>query len=196
MKKRYKIILAIIVIAGVLVAVKSCMNKVEPDLVMAYIGYDFTDKTMLEENGAELSEAVGDVNGDGQLKLEILEISFSENLSEGDFSNSQRKMASAVGGGTARLYFIDKNFLDKSKDSEVFADMSEFGTDGVKNSTGQVIAFDISDNERVREIGIKNTENLYLALRVVSEMDHIYDSDIDKKDEAARRAVRWILENK
>ncbi len=196
MKKRYKIILAIIVIVGVLIAVKSCMDKVEPDLVMAYIGYDFTDKTMFEENGAELSEAVGDVNGDGQLKVEILEISFSETLSEGDFSNSQRKMASAVGGGTARLYFIDKVFFDKNRNSGVFADMSEFSTDGVKNSDGQVIAFDISENERVKEIGIKNTENLYLALRVVSEMDHVYDSGIGKKDEAARRAARWILEDK
>ncbi len=196
MKKRYKIILAVIVIVGVLVAVKSCMDKVEPDLVMAYIGYDFIDKSMLEENGAELSAAVGDVNGDGQKKVEVLEISFSEKLSEGDFSNSQQKMASAVGGGTARLYFIDKEFLDKNRDSGVFADMSEFISDGVKNSDGQVIAFDISENERVKEIGIKNTENLYLALRVVSEMDHVYDSEIGKKDEAARRAVRWILEDK
>jgi len=188
---RLKIFIAIVVIFGVIVCVRSCVTRVSPDLTVAYIGYDFVNKEAFNAS-EEAKSAVGDLNGDGQVKIEIMEISFSETLGSGDFQNSKSKMAAAVGGGTARLYFMDKAFIDKNIDSGVFGDITSLG-DGLKDSSGAVVAIDISGNENVKSLGIENTEDMYLCVRVVSELDEAYNKNVASEDAAARRLAEWIL---
>lgn len=193
MKTRYKVLLAIIAVVGLSVCVKSCIGRKEPDLTLAYVGYDFVNRELFEENKAELEEAVGDVDGNGEAVCEITEISFNENLTSADFSNSQKRMANAVGQGSARVYIMDKTFVEKNKDAEVFADISQMSDKGIKNSAGEVVAVDVSGNEKLARLGIDNGEGMYLSVRKVSEMDYVWNKNTEETDAAAKRAAEYIL---
>ncbi|MCD8048099.1 MAG: hypothetical protein LUG52_00560 [Clostridia bacterium] len=194
MKKWQKIALVIIVVLGVAVCVKSCVDKTDADLKIAYIGYDFIVSDTFDENADEISSLVGDINGDGEAIVDIIEISFNDSLSESDLENSRQKKTSALGSGTSRLYLIDKEFIDAeaSSDYEIFADISSLG-EGITNSAGQTVAISLEDNEKVKLLGVRDTTDLCLALRVVSEMDTVLYKNIEEQNAAAKRVAEWIL---
>ncbi len=193
MKTKYKVILALIVAVGIAVSIKSCVDREEPDLTIAYVGHDFVNMTLFEENRGELEEIIGDVDGNGKAVCEMVEISFNENLSTADLSNARQKLANAVGQGSARVYIMEKSFVEDNKDNEVFADLSYLSGDGITNSEGETVGIDVSGSEIPAMLGIENTQELYLAVRKVSEMDHVWDKNIDETDAAARRAAEYIL---
>jgi hypothetical protein len=192
MKKRYKIILALIVTVGIIVSVRSCVVRKEADLTIAYIGHDFVNRSLFEENRGEINAIVGDVDSNGTQICDITEISFNENLSTADLSNAKQKMAYALGQGNARVYIMEKSFFDSNKDSGVYADLSYLSEDGLKNSDGEIIGIDVSGNEKLEKLGIK-TDGTYIALRAVTEMDGVWNKNVEKTDEAARRLVEYIL---
>jgi hypothetical protein len=192
MKKRYKIILALIVTVGIIVSVRSCVVREEADLTIAYIGHDFVNRSLFEENRDEINAIVGDVDSNGTQICDITEISFNENLSTADLSNAKQKMAYALGQGNARVYIMEKSFFDSNKDSGVYADLSYLSEDGLKNSDGEIIGIDVSGNEKLEKLGIK-TDGTYIALRAVTEMDGVWNKNVEKTDEAARRLVEYIL---
>lgn len=193
MKKRYKIILALIAAVGVGVCIKSCVDREKADLTLAYIGHGFVDRELFKENRGELENAVGDVDGDGKAVCGIEEISFNENLAPADFSNAMQKLTNAVGQGSARVYITEKSFVEDNKDNDVFADISYLSEEGIKNSAGEVVAIDVSGCEKIAMLGIENGEGMYIAVRKVSEMDSVWYENTDGIDAAARRAVQYLL---
>lgn len=191
MKKWHKIALIVIVVVGVLVSVKSCIDRKTPDITVAYIGSNFVDYNAFYENNRDMANACLDVNGDGEVVVELMEISFNDSLSQGDRENASKKLANAVGAGYARVYFIEKSYVINNASAGVFEDLSSLG-DGFKNSDGTVIAIDIDGNKKLEEMGI-NTDGLYLAVRVVSEMDAVTDKGIHEKHESALNIAKYIL---
>jgi hypothetical protein len=87
---------------------------------------------------------------------------------------------------------MEKSFFDSNKDSGVYADLSYLSEDGLKNSDGEIIGIDVSGNEKLEKLGIK-TDGTYIALRAVTEMDGVWNKNVEKTDEAARRLVEYIL---
>ncbi|MGM9551413.1 MAG: hypothetical protein ACI3XA_04075 [Clostridia bacterium] len=191
MKKWQKIIVAVIVIFGVIVCVKSCSDKKEADIILAYIGSDFVDYNAFDENSASLEEVCIDVNGDGEKIVEVMEISFNNSLNQADLQNSSQKMARAVGAGVARVYLLEESFVINNASKGVFCDLSALG-DGFKNSDGEVVAINVEGNKKVEKMGI-NTKNLYMAVRIVSEIDTVSDKNIDLKHQCAMNIAKYIL---
>lgn len=194
MKKYYKQILAVIIIIGVIVCIKSCADRKEPDITVAYIGYDFADRDLFEKNIASVTQGCEDITGDGSFTVDLMEISFNKALNEADKSNAQSKLTRAIGLGSARLYFIDKEYVEKNKDAGVFADISDLG-EGILNNLGETVAISLTGNEKLSAIGIENGENMYLAIRIVSEMDTVSDKKINEKNSAAWNIAKNILAN-
>lgn len=192
MKTWHKVAIAIIAIVGVLVSVKSCVDRKTPDLTVAYIGHGFVDYNAFDKNAGSISHLCNDINNDGEINIDIMEISFNDSLAPSDRQNSQQKLANAVGMGAARLYFIEEDFVVNNASSGVFADISTLG-DGFRNSDGEVVAISIKGNEKVQQMGIDTDCELYLAVRIVSEMDVITDKTIASKNETAINIAKYIL---
>ncbi len=198
MKTWHKIALAIIAIVGVMLCVKSCVDKKQPDLTMAYIGNGFVNLEKYEESVGELYDYCTDVNNDGETVVDIMEISYNKELSQADKSNSSQKMANAVGNGAARLYFIEEEYVKKNLDVGVFEDLTDFATDGdtvIKDSDGRVVAIGVFGNEKVAKIGIEPEKNLYLAIREITEMDNVWRDNVQGENAAARNVAKYILED-
>lgn len=192
MKKYYKYIIGVILILGIIISFKSCIDKKDYDVTIAYIGNDFVNRELFEENINLITKECSDLTGDGEFNVELMEISFSEQLGYADKSNSTQKMTNAIGMGTARLYIIDKSHVLSNKDKGVFADVSHLG-EGIVNTNGETVAVSLKGNKILDKLGIDSTEELYLALRIVSEVDAVMDKGILKKDEAVRKMAEAIL---
>ena len=149
-------------------------------------------RELFEENINLITKECSDLTGDGRFNVELMEISFSEQLGYADKSNSTQKMTNAIGMGTARLYIMDKSHVLSNKDKGVFADVSHFG-EGIVNTNGETVAVSLKGNKILDKLGIDSTEELYLALRIVSEVDAVMDKGILKKDEAVRKMAEAIL---
>lgn len=192
MKKWHKVALAVIVIIGILIAVKSCVDKKNPDITFAYIGDGFVNREAFEENVKSLDELVEDIDSDGEKNVDLMEISFNEELGAADRQNAMQKMANALGQGAARVYFIEEKYVINNAEAGVFADISDLG-EGYKNSDGETVAISIKDNKKVSLLGIDTDEDIYLAVRIVSEIDELTDKHIDEKHESAMNIARYIL---
>lgn len=193
MKTWHKAALIIIVIVGVLISVKSCVDRKPPDITMAYIGDGFLDREAFEENkDIVLNSVASDINGDGEFNADMMEISFNESLTEADRQNSGRKLTNALGAGVARIYFIEGKYLMNNASSGVFEDISRFG-DGFKNASGEVVGIAITGNEVAESLGVDTKGDIYLAVRVVSEIDALTDKNIEKKHALAMDIAEYIL---
>lgn len=192
MKTWHKRAIIIIVIIGIIVCVKSCIDKKDADITLAYIGEGFVDRVAFDENKDELLNVCTDVNSDGEKCVEIMEISFNQSLSPADKDNSDKKLANALGAGVARVYFIEEKYVMANASKGVFEPLDNLG-DGFKNSNGEVVAINITGNEKLAKMGIDTDKDLYLAVRVVSEMDIVLDKNIDKKHKMAMDIAEYIL---
>ncbi len=190
MKRRYKIALIVIVVIGVLISIKSCVDRKNPDVTAAYIGDGFVNYEAFE--ACCFDSVFSDVNSDGKHQISLMEISFNEELSQADRQNSMQKMSNALGMGSARVYFIDEKYAIANSSAGVFCDLSHLG-DGLKNSDGEVVAISIRGNEKVAKMGIDTESDLYLAVRVISEVDAAVDKNIGIKHQAAMELAEYIL---
>lgn len=198
MKTWHKIAIAVIVVVGIAVCVKSCVDKKEPDLTMAYIGKQFVNRDVYEENVKDLYGACKDITGDGEISIDIMEISYNDELSHADKSNANQKMTNAIGNGAARVYFIEKEYVEKNLEVGVFEDLTDFDVSGgkaVRDSSGKVVAIGVEGNKKVRALGIEPTDELYVAIRKITEMDEFWVKDVKTQNESARNVVKYILED-
>ena len=76
--KRLVIILAAVILIGVIVAVKSCTDRIEPDLTISYIGENYFNSDTFCEKSYKLAEAVPDINGDGAKEVELTVMRLSQ----------------------------------------------------------------------------------------------------------------------
>ena len=194
MKTWHKWALIIVVIVGVLISVKSCMDRREADITLAYIGDSFIDRELFKENVQLLHSVCADINSDGEINVDMMEISFNEAISQADKQNSDGKMANAVGAGVERVYFMDEKYVMNNASSGVFQDLSHLG-DGFKNAEGKVVAIKITGNEKVKRLGVDTDGDLYLAVRVVSEIDALTDKNIENKHAMAMDIAEYILKD-
>lgn len=194
MKTWHKTALVIVVVVGILISVKSCVDKKTADITLAYIGESFIDRELFNKNVSALSAVGSDVNSDGEVVVDIMEISFNDSLSEADKQNSESKLTNAIGAGVARVYLIEEKYLVNNASSGVFANLSQFG-DGFKNASGEIVAINIKGNKRAESLGVDASENLYLAVRIVSEIDALMDKNIEKKHSMAMDIAEYILKD-
>lgn len=194
MKTWHKWALIIVVVVGLLISVKSCIDKREADITLAYIGDGFVDRELFEKNAPMLQDVCADVNSDGEVNVDLMEISYNESLSQADKQNSDGKMANAVGAGFARVYFIEERYIVNNASSGVFEDLSHLG-DGFKNSSGEVVGISIKGNKKAEMLGVDTDNDIYLAVRIVSEMDAFTDKNIEAKHLAAMKIAEYILKD-
>lgn len=196
MKTWHKWALSIIVIVGVAVCIKSCADRKKPDLTIAYIGNDFVNRDMFEKNVGKISPLCADITSDGEISIDVTEISYSDTLSHADRSNSNQKMTNAIGNGSARLYFIEEEYVKKNMDIGVFADLSELCKDECKtieNSNGEVVAISVFGKGKVSELGMKPTKTMYVAVRKITEMDSFWVDNAPEQNKSAMKVAEYVL---
>ena len=174
--KRLLIILAAATIIGVVVAVHSCSNRVEPDLTISYIGEGYFSSDEFYAAVPMLGDVIEDINGDRKKEIELVTINFNSNLTASQQQSNMAKMTMSMGQGKSRLYFMDRQYCEYYADEEILVDLTELVPEGAQtlvNSKGEVYGISIEGNPVMRELGLYDTENVYVAMRAITEIDYV-----------------------
>ncbi len=197
--KRLCVILIILTLIGVLVAVRSCTDKVEADLTIAYIGEGFFNSDVFYPASDEIEKAIDDINGDGERNIELVTITFNNNITASQEQSNMAKMTFAMGQGQSRLYLFDKNYCNYYADNEILADLSAFAGDNevLVNGEGKVYGISVTDNPVLKRLGLDGGE-VYASIRAITEMDYVNykNPGPEEMNKAAEDVLLYILENK
>ncbi len=194
--KRLIILLALVITAGVAVAVRSCAAREKPDLTLTYIGENYFSSDRFYDARRLIEDNIDDVNGDGKRVAEIAVISFGTNITGAQEQNNLTRLTMSMGGGESRIYIMDKGYAVRYADSEVLADVADFASgDALTNADGKVYAVSVEGNPVLERLGLSDSEDVYIALRAVTEMDGVNFKNIDAIDAAARKAYEYIIKN-
>lgn len=103
-----------------------------------------------------------------------------------------------MGQGESRIYIMDKAYCLRYEDDEILADLSEYlpdGADALVNSQGKIYAIGVEGNSVLEELGLFDTENVYIALRAITEMDYVnFKSPTPEEiDKTARNVIEQII---
>ncbi len=197
--KKLYVILIVLTFIGVLVAVRSCTERVEADLTVAYIGEGLFNSDVFYPASHEIEDVIDDINGDGERNIELVTITFNNNITASQEQSNMSKMTLTMGQGQSRLYFFDKNYCNYYADSEILADLSDFAGDNdvLVNSEGKVYGVSVSNNPVLKRLGLDGGE-VYASIRAITEMDYVNykNPGPEEMNKAAEDVLLYILENK
>ncbi len=197
------VILAVVALIGIIVAVRSCARRVEPDLTISYIGENYFNSDAFYENVSTLKDAVGDINGDGKKEIELAVISFTTNLTASQEQSNNIKLQMSMGQGQSRLYLMDKqycqHYIDENDEIPVLADLTDYAPEGVKtlaDSEGRVRGIDVSGSRVLAKLGLSDSKDVYIAMRTITEMDYVNfkNPTPEEMNKAAEDVLMYILE--
>lgn len=198
--KRLYVILVILTLLGVIVAVRSCTERVEADLTIAYIGEKLFNSDVYYPAAEEIEAEIDDINGDGKRKIELVTITFNNNLTSAQEQSNMAKMTMTMGQGQSRLYFMDKNYCEYYADDEILADLSAFaeGNDVLINDQGKVYGVSVADNAVLKRLGMDDSEGVYAAVRAITEMDYVNykNPGPEEMNKAAEDVLLYLLNHK
>ncbi len=198
--KRLYIILAAALILGIAVAVKSCSSRKKPDLVVSYIGENYFSSEQFYENISVLADEIDDINDDGKKEIEFSNISFGSNLTASQEQNNLTKLTMSMGQGESRIYLMDKAYCMRYADNEILADLTDYAPDGAKvltDNSGKIYGICVEGSQLVQSLGLDDTEEVYVSLRAITEMDYVNfkDPSPEEIDKTARTVLELLIKS-
>lgn len=122
---KFHVLIGAFLLICVIIFVRDMLNKVTYDYTVAFLG----DYTINDEDSKALQawfEAHGeDLNGDGEVHVQIGDYGASEDGDPNLFAAMQTKFTVDMQEGTSMIYFLSSKQYEKYKDMEIFPEKEE-----------------------------------------------------------------------
>lgn len=124
---KYHTMAAVFALFCIIIFVRDMMNKVEYDYSIAFMG----NYVMADEDNLNLQkwfeENAEDLNGDGEVHVQISDYHMAEDMDPQMFAASQTKFTVDIQEGTSMLFFLSPENYENLKDQGIFEeDAAEF----------------------------------------------------------------------
>ncbi|MDO4563543.1 MAG: hypothetical protein Q4C12_06875 [Clostridia bacterium] len=190
---KWHTIASVAIIITLFLGIKSCVDKVEPDVSIAYIASGYVNTEMFDDGKRALEKLVGDINGDGKEDVFLNAIMFSDEVNPQMTAALTTKAMFAIAAGESRVYILDLEHCETYADSGAFEPLEKLGyTDGLRNEKGELYAVRLEHNERLNKLGFNDKIELYAALRVIAETD-AGNKNIENITQGARKIFEYIM---
>ncbi len=205
---KWHTIVGIFIAIVLIISLKDCSNRVDPDLSIVYIGENYIKDEVAEQLKDYLSEHIKDINANDKVEIVFLPLVVPEKpVSEQDFVIHQRIMLEYAAGDSL-IYFIDKNNLNKAITQGAFQSLDELIEKEISyiNETSLVklkleeeteehtYAISLENNEFMRDIGFP-TKDLYMAQRTIREKEKKDEKKIAEYENAnitIREIIKYV----
>ena len=172
-------------IAFLITATVQCMQKVEPDLVIGYIGSEYVETDGFAE---DMSGVVGDINGDGREYVFCDNVTLPKEVkSEADMQMGQKLIVMFASGET-KLFIAQREVLEAYADGlenlsgilpeDKLVDAVEYG--------GAKIAVSAAQCPGLKKYGLSG-DDLYVAIL------SLWDEKDTEKHDASVRLIQEIV---
>ena len=129
---KWKALTVFLILCAIAVAIHSCVKKENVDLYVLYVvsgAYSNDQTDQLEE---KLAGYIDDIDGDGEKRVQVITIAFSEVLARTDQTQESAlaRLVSHVASGPALFYVFDETNYEalKNTDTDVFSDIGDLAS--------------------------------------------------------------------
>ncbi len=169
------------------------VKKQDPDMVLCYAGEAFGDRTQFVRAEEGLCAVVGDINGDGKVKLNYRIMVLRNSGLELTVDNEQHFNYSFI-DKNARLFIIEDKFFDQKKIyfeplEGILPD--ELLKDGLKNDEGQVCVVPIAGSEVAKTMDFARPE-LYVGIKKMIDTEK-HEKLVPAQFEKSKELLRYIV---
>ena len=131
---KWKVLTVFLIICAFAVAIHSCLKKESVDLYVLYMVSGAYSNDQMDQLCEKLEIYIDDIDGDGEKRVQVITISFSEVLGRTDQTQESAlaRLVSHVASGPALFYvFDDANYEAlKNTETDVFSDIGELSSSG------------------------------------------------------------------
>ena len=197
----YKIHVIVGVFIAILLAItlRDCANNIEPDLTIAYMGKNYISEEIGQVLKDQLSKVLADVNNDERVELSFLPIILTDDIkSETDIAMQQKAMI-VIASGEAQMFLLDSSNLKKLISQGALQPLddvvSQYNIDieqypeikatAEGEQEPHIYGLPLDGNRIFEEKGLQ-TEDLYIAIRVMSQGDQNKAKVVSMYDNAFR----------
>ncbi len=171
---KLKVLSAVLIICIILVGVHSCLKRESVDLYVLYMINGAYSTESNEELAKKMEQYVEDLDGDGEKRVQIITISFSEVLERTDRSQEATlsRLVGQIASGPALFYIFDDENYQALKDAkvEIFEQLDGIVTNNVFAESHRFNASDAGFFEGV--LGFEDREEpLYFGLRTGEQIE-------------------------
>ena len=192
---KWHLLSVLLIICIFVVAIGSCMKKESIDMYVLYMVNGAYSTKANEELALKLEQYVDDIDGDGQKRVQIIAISFSDTLDRTDHTQEAAltRLVGQISSGPALFYIFDEENYAALKEAQVpiFAEIK-----GIDLSSSYINA----DRYNATEAGFfkdlkgwpQDYKTLYFGMRVadgINENDNRY-AQIQQSRQTLSKIVR------
>lgn len=169
------------------------VRKQDPDMVLAYAGEAFGDQTQFIRAEEDFHSVIGDINGDGKVKLNYRIMVLRNNGTDMSVDNEQHFNYSFI-DKNVRLFIIEDKFFDMKKN--FFEPLEgllpdEFLKDGLKNEEGKVCAVPIAGSAVAETMNFARPE-LYVGIKKMIDTEK-HEKLVPAQFEKSKELIRYIV---
>lgn len=171
---KWHLLSVLLIICIFIVAIGSCMKKESIDMYVLYMVNGAYSTKANEELALKLEQYVDDIDGDGQKRVQIIAISFSDTLDRTDHTQEAvlTRLVGQISSGPALFYiFDDENYLAlKEAQVPIFAEIADIGVSSPYSDVDRYNATEAGFFMDV-EGWPQNYKTLYFGIRVSDGID-------------------------
>lgn len=171
------------------------VKKQDPDMVLAYVSETYGDESQFARAEEAISAIVGDINGDGKVKLNYRMMAIrDQNLYSFDVDREQAFNYSFL-DKNVRLYIIEDIFFEQRKLyfeplEGIVSEESLAG--GLTNEEGEICAVPLEGNAVAETMDFSRPE-LYVGIKRVMDTEK-NDELVYTQHEKAKEVLKYIVE--
>ena len=186
------LIVAFFICSGVFLTV-DYVKKQDPDMVLCYAGNNFGDRTQFIRAEEDLKRVVGDINDDGEVKLNY-RIMVLRNGGMDITADHEQHFNYSFIDKNARLFIIEDALLQQK--TNFFQPLEgilpeELLKDGVKNEEGQVCAVPLENSPVAKTMDFARPQ-LYVGIKKMIDTEK-HEKLVPFQFEKSKDLIRYIV---
>ena len=190
---KWHTIIALFLAITLIISVNQCAQREKYDSEFVLFSYNTFTAAEMDALEAEIERHYTDVNGDGEVNVQLIDCSYSEReLSDQQSAKKQKLTAVLASHNDALIFIVDDktfDFLEESHEG-FFVNIGLSQKDGRAEPLSEEVYSAV--NEALPE-GFSLPKGLYLTRRIADETTLIGQSDgIEEKIAAADKAIKDI----
>ncbi len=188
---KWHVLVAVLLICMAVVSIHSCVNKKSIDMYVLYMVNGAYSKQATEQLALKLENYVDDIDSDGEKRVQIIEISFSDVLDRNDLAQESAltRMVGQISAGPALFYVFDDANYKALKEAQVKI-LDEINVASPYVETDRYNATEDEFFDSITEF--EKEQDLYFGIRVtdgITEGDTRY-AQIQQSRDTLRKIVR------
>lgn len=162
---KWHLLFLLLIIVCFVFAFMNVTTSTEPDITIGYIGTNYVNVQTFKDNKDDIEKVLADANDDDKKLAQLY--AYTVDLK----SELDDMLIEMVDSGDYDIYISNKDGFESFEDKSKFVTVNEYISDiesdkyqTIKDESGRIYAVSLEENDYVKNLGIMDTTDLYIAV--------------------------------